>query len=252
MPLLTPQVPNNNTIGSNNAIKDPFQGFDCTLWMLNARGQMVNRGFFTSVQFTFRNATEPYMELAQRVPRYLDGDFQIGWVAQRGMLDTGVLSETMGFRSVTREARISRSPRFNLVLYINAPELNERSPSSPSTSNDNNIYRSAQNNGDSYRRAAQGKIVLLNCKLDTFAMGIQAGQRVVANQWEGLSEGYQEVANQTPNSSDPNSTFATEEASINRTILSENNKSGDGNFKFIIPGATNNGGLSSFYKSNPR
>ena len=251
MPILTPSNENNNTTGSNNGIKDPFQGFDCTLWMLNANGQMVNRGFFTSVQFTFRNATEPYMELSQRVPRYLDGDFQIGWVAQRGMLDTNVLTETMGFSSVTREARVSRSPRFNLVMFINAPELKESTGFQPKFNetkggvvNPNNIYASTQNSADNYRRSAEGKIILLNCKLDTFAMGIQSGQRVVANQWEGLSEGYQVI-----NTTDTNSSFTTEENSLNRTVENKivANGTGGGNFNFNIPGASP-GGLDAFYK----
>lgn len=251
MPILTPTSPtgNNSTAGSNNGIKDPFQGFDATLWMLNANGEMVNRGFFTSVQLTFRNATEPYMEMTQRVPRYLDGDFQIGWVAQRGMLDVGVLEETMGFAAVSREARISRSPRFNLVVYINAPELRENAPAAankgPITTtafnNPNNIYQSTQGqNSSSYIRKSQGKIVLLNCKLDTFAIGIQSGQRVIANQWEGLSEGYQVITS---------GGFATEENSLTRTVLNgaSVNGSGAGNFKFGVPGASPDS-LSDFYK----
>lgn len=248
MPILTPTLQtNNSTTGSNNGIKDPFQGFDATLWMLNANGEMVNRGFFTSVQLTFRNATEPYMEMSQRVPRYLDGDFQIGWVAQRGMLDVGVLEETMGFAAVSREARISRSPRFNLVVYINAPELKEAAPGSANKgtapgaafANPNNIYQSTQASAGNYARKAQGKIVLLNCKLDTFAVGIQSGQRVIANQWEGLSEGYQVITTE--------GSFATEEASLNRTVLNKKNLAGGGNFQFGVPGASPDA-LSSFYK----
>jgi hypothetical protein len=250
MALFTPIVANNNKTGSNNGIKDPLQGFDATLWMLNAQGEMVNRGFFTSVQFTFRNATEPYMELSQRVPRYLDGDFQIGWVAQRGQLDTNVVAETMGFQSVTREQRISRSPRFNLVLFFNAPELREATATkfSRGTPDFNNIYNSSQNASDSYRRSAEGKIILLNCKLDTFALGVQSGQRVIANQWEGLAEGYQVVSGQNAD----NSTFATEESSSNKTVLSEGNLNGGGNFKFQVPGASPDKGLGAFYKTGGR
>lgn len=250
MPILKTKNTSGST-GVNNGIKDPFQGFDCTLWMFDATGQLVNRGFFTSVQFTFRNATEPYMEMSQRVPRYLDGDFQIGWVAQRGMLDTNVLTETMGFPSVTRQARVSRSPRFNLVMFINAPELVD-AEGGTRTNNDqqlnlNNNYASAigNNSGTTVpRRSASGKIVLLNCKLDTFAMGIQSGQRVVANQWEGLAEGYQ-----TYNITDPKgpAALSVEQNSINRVV----------NGRSAAFNTTNNGvsfadsnadGLSYFYR----
>lgn len=182
----------------NNAIRDPFQGHDCTLWMLDAQGNQVNRGAFTSVQLTFRNATEPYMELNQRVPRYLDGDFQIGWVAQKGMVDMLALSETFGFDNVTREARVSRSPRFNLVWYVAAEEL-ELAEAAYGTASRTNKFsldsRYGEVNGRNKAnveigRKAKGKIVLLNCKIDTFAIGVTSGQKVVANQWEGLAEGY--------------------------------------------------------------
>jgi len=243
-----------NTTGStgvNNGIKDPFQGFDCTLWMLDATGNLVNRGFFTSVQFTFRNATEPYMELSQRVPRYLDGDFQIGWVAQRGMLDTNVLTETMGFASVTRQARVSRSPRFNLVMYINAPELAKAEGGGKDyndTLNLTNRYANnvVSNNGTAVPpRSAQGKIVLLNCKLDTFAMGVQSGQRVVANQWEGLSEGYQ-VYNTTDTKG--KGALSVEEASINRVVNGRSAAFTTVGNGVSYGGDDNPDGLSYFYR----
>lgn len=173
----------------NNGIRDPFQGHDCTLWMLNAQGQQVNKGHFTSIQLTFRNATEPYMELNQRVPRYLDGDIQIGWVAQRGMLDLNTLTETFGFQSITREGRVSRGPRFTLVFYVDAVELGQADGAGTNAQLDN-LYGTT-NTGNA--RATKGKIILLNCKLDTFAIGVQSGQKVLANQWEGLAEGYQVV-----------------------------------------------------------
>lgn len=188
----------------NNAIRDPFQGSDCTLWMLDSTGVQVNRGHFTSLQLTFRNATEPYMELNQRIPRYLDGDIQLGWVAQRGMLDLKAIEETLGFASANREGRISRGPRFTLVFYIDAPELvkaetnfsgfqnaTKTAKDVPSDNRRDNIYGNSKSKGNG--RTARGKIILTNCKLDTFAMGAQSGQKVVANQWEGLAEGYDVV-----------------------------------------------------------
>lgn len=198
MPIYRPKDQNAATASVNNGIRDPFQGHDCTLWMLDAQGRQVNRGHFTSVQLTFRNATEPYMELNQRVPRYLDGDIQIGWVAQRGMLDMNALAESFGFSAVTREGRVSRGPRFTLVFYVDAPELVE-AETSLSANPGLAEYRNALDNyyqatgiqqSNTNGRKAAGKITLLNCKLDTYAIGVQSGQKVVANQWEGLAEGY--------------------------------------------------------------
>jgi hypothetical protein len=219
MPVFTTKsTPNttNSAGGVNNAIKDPFQGYDCNVWMLDAAGRLVNRGFFTSVQFTFRNATEPYMEMGQRVPRYLDGDFQIGWVAQRGMLDMATIQETLGFPAVTRSARVGRSPRFTLVFYINAAELASAEDNITAPGDLSRLNNSYGNDPlGSAKRSTKGKIVLLNCKLDTFALGAQSGQKVIANQWEGLAEGYQVIT-----SNDKSATFTNEEKTFQRTFNS--------------------------------
>jgi hypothetical protein len=139
------------------------------------------------------------MEFNQRVPRYLDGDIQIGWVAQRGMLDVDALRESFGFTAITREGRVSRGPRFTLVFYVDAPELVDaeatitarNSKGSDYVNRLDNVYYNSINREAGYKgRKARGKIVLQNCKLDTFAIGVQSGQKVVANQWEGLAEGY--------------------------------------------------------------
>jgi hypothetical protein len=213
MPIYTTKSSTNTTSsagGVNNAIKDPFQGYDANLWMLDAAGKLVNKGFFTSVQYTFRNATEPYMEMGQRVPRYLDGDFQIGWVCQRGMLDVNSIVETLGFPAVTRSARVGRSPRFTLVFYINAQELQDAENRTGNSSANNNLLNNGYGNQGGGTRQTRGKIVLLNCRLDTFAMGAQSGQKVIANQWEGLAEGYQVITSE--------SNFSNEEATYTRTF----------------------------------
>lgn len=181
----------------NNATRDPMQGFDCDVWVLDqATGAQVLLGRFTSIQITVRNSTEPYLEFNNRVARMLDGEFQFGWVMERGQLDVSVIAETFGFSEISRELRVGRSPRFNITFDMNAPELDEynglstANPTSYDRSKTLNQRESVIKKADSgYRRRASGQFILPFCKIDTWTMGAMAGQKVVANRWEGLAEG---------------------------------------------------------------
>ncbi len=203
----------------NNAILDPFQGFDADIWMIDqATGNQLLVGRFTSIQITIRNATEPYMEFNQRMPRYLDGEIQIGWVIERGMLDARILQQTFGMSQMTREMRMNRSPRFQITFEVNAPELDNAAanggakfPFNPAGSKFsagaggdttlgsslgngelafNNRAVGGQSPQESFnQRKGKGQIVLTFAKLDSFTMGAQAGRSVIANRWEGLAEG---------------------------------------------------------------
>jgi len=190
----------------NNAILDPLQGFDADVYVVDqATGAYLLVGRFVSIQVTIRNATEPYMEFNQRVPRFLDGEFQIGWVLERGHLEHRVLEYTFGINTISRELRLNRSPRFQITFQILAPELDEDpqgysgllNNSNPVGDNDTVI-----GNGEIYfarkgakyqRRRASGQYVLTFCKVDSFSMGAMAGRSVIANRWEGLAEGIQQV-----------------------------------------------------------
>jgi hypothetical protein len=194
----------------NNAMLDPIQGFDVDVWAADqATGEYRLAGRFTSLQVTVRNATEPYLEFNQRSPRYLDGEFQIGWVLERGMLDSRVLEQTFGFSSITRELRLSRSPRMQIMFEFNAPELDQVSrggaTDNQETRNDTagtfgngelNASSLANNQNlstDDFRRLASGKYMLSFCKVDSFTFGATAGRSVVANRWEGLAENIEMV-----------------------------------------------------------
>jgi hypothetical protein len=172
----------------NNAILDPFQGFDIDVFVQDqATGVQVLAGSFTSFQFTMRNATEPYLELNQRVPRLLDGVFQFGWVLERGCLDVRFVEQTFGFRSIGRELRVNRSPRFQITLEMNAPELDgnpiDGSVAYVKAGTDNDAGASGST------RMAKGRIRLVYAKTDALTFGAMAGGSVVANRWEGLCEG---------------------------------------------------------------
>lgn len=201
----------------DNAILDPMQGFDADVWVIDqATGKYILVGRFTSVQITVRNATEPYLEFNQRIPRYLDGEIQIGWQLERGLLDTRVLEQTFGFSQMTRELRINRGSRFQLTFELNAPELQNTPGTLINAGNsigNGEISFNGQvgapatyaapdgltKNGGSPRnqmyndRVSTGQYMLTYCKIDSFTMGAQAGRSVIANRWEGLAEGIQYV-----------------------------------------------------------
>lgn len=187
----------------NNAILDPMQGFDADVWVIDqATGNYNLVGRFTSIQFTVRNATEPYLELNQRVPRLLDGEFQFGWVIERGMLDARVLEQTFGYNAITRELRNNRNVRFQISFSVAAPELQtagrvvtDSTLDFGSRGNGTNITGQSDiiSNSTYSSRTAVGEYVLTFCKVDSFTLGINAGRNVIANRWEGMCEGIEYV-----------------------------------------------------------
>jgi len=173
----------NNQFSSvvNNAGLDPLQGFDADVWVLDqGTGNYNLVGRFTSIQIVVRNATEPYMEYNQRFPRHLDGDIQIGWVMERGQLDARVFEQTFGLRSMGRELRINRMPRFQITFQLKADELHNRGITEATTTAADSNYNI---------RKANSELILSMCKVDTFTMGSTAGRQVIANRWEGMAEG---------------------------------------------------------------
>lgn len=190
-------------VAINNAILDPLQGFDADVWILDqATGNNILVGRFTSFQLTVRNSTEPYLELNQRIPRYLDGEIQIGWVCERGLLDARILEQTFGFSSLSRELRLNRQPRFNITLQLNAKELDSNSGGNQVEELKQGVlgngeliigtedqYKGGDPRNNYAKRKSTGELQLQYCKLDSFTMGVMAGRSVIANRWEGLAEG---------------------------------------------------------------
>jgi len=170
-----------NKAALNNADLDPIQGFDADVFVVDqATGNLTLLGRFVSVQVTVQNDLKPYVELNQRVPRYLDGLMRIGFVLERGMLDARVLAQTFGYNAITREQRINRMPRFQITFSSGAPDLNNSQGL-----NGRDVYENA--NGG--QRNTNGDIVLTYCAVNTFQMGAQAGGEIIANRWEGMAEG---------------------------------------------------------------
>jgi hypothetical protein len=186
----------------NNALLDPFQGHDADVYVLDqGSGKYILVGRFTSIQLTIRSATEAYLELNQKAPRYLDGEIMIGWVMERGQLDTRVLEQTFGFRALTRNLRVERFPRFQIHVKIDAPSLSKTGGVDGGSDRGlfNGVDDDTEGSGFSgaatpfQRRKAVGELVLTMCKVDTFTMGIAAGKNVIANRWEGVAEGIEQI-----------------------------------------------------------
>lgn len=175
---------------------DPLQGQDVQVFVSTASGAQILVGSFTSILVRFVNVTETYIELNQRVPRHLDGEINIVWQLERGMLNMNVLQDTFGFFQVNGQAygidrsqKVPRARRFN-ISFASTVSPDDFLPGEFAGGQNGMMMAMAGN-------AGLGNVPpfktyhLLGCKVDTFSFGATAGRSVVANQWQGTAEGYQ-------------------------------------------------------------
>jgi hypothetical protein len=202
----------------NNIGLDPIQGFDIAAWMQDsASGQIALFGDFQSITLTIRDSTETYLPLGTRFPVYLNGEIQIAFVIEQGLVDMNFMQRTFGVQNMVREQLVTRGPRFQLTFDANAYELakNYQSIAANGGKTDPIIdYRTGGTvfnqivggsnasfvskvdpenaNSGSYKSAvplAQGRYELQRCKIDSLSVGIMPGRRVIAQRWEGVAEG---------------------------------------------------------------
>lgn len=187
---------------------DPIQGYDVGVWVRDAQNpsSQLLLGQFTSIVVTIRNATEAYMEFGQRYPRYLDGEMQIAFVMEKGLLDLNAFQETFGFKRVSRDKRFGRSPRLTVTFTVDPVDAAalETSPASDPL----------QNWGGA-RRDATGRFVLEQCKIDSWHFAATAGRQVVATQWQGVAEGFSAIPGDFTTSTD----LQTPESGANGTTI---------------------------------
>lgn len=175
---------------------DPIQGFDVGVFAYDmATGRRVLFGQFTSFVLTIRNATESYIEFGQRIGRMLDGEYQMAWVAEKGMLDFKVIQQSFGFHALDRRRRPGRSPRFRISFSCDSVDQAalEGVTDDGGTGVITQDLSYVPGQGDSpagWARSANAVITLLQCKLDSWHMAASAGRSVTANQWQGVCEGY--------------------------------------------------------------
>ena len=200
----------------NNIGLDPIQGFDIAAWMQDsASGQLALFGDFQSITLTIRDSTETYLPLGTRFPVYLNGEIQIAFVIEQGLVDMNFMQRTFGVQNMVREQLVTRGPRFQLTFDANAYELNknyldvaQKNGSTQSEinyrtggttfnqivggSNDRFVESNLVGSNSSYTSQvplAQGRYELQRCKIDSLSVGIMPGRRVIAQRWEGVAEG---------------------------------------------------------------
>lgn len=166
----------------NNGRLQPLQGMDTIVYIQDqSNGKLIQFGEFTGFQYTIRNATEPYLPLGHRTLTLLDGEIQIGWVAEQGKINLDALPQIMGYNFIGPTVRIGRSPRFQIVVEYRANELDQKVIRNQAVLLDGDADAT---------RAAIGRYVFSFCKVDAFTSGAMAGRTVIADRIEGLAEGW--------------------------------------------------------------
>lgn len=197
----------------NNAGIDPMQGFDFECWAQDSHnGSVAFFGRFQSLTLSVRDATETYLELGQRIPIYLNGEIQIAWVLEQGLVDMAFVTRTFGVNNIRRDQLITRGPRFHIAFDANAAERrgttaeNRSSEAEGANEKASGLFngslaqrlggRNARSGfGDIFTDAkgrsasSEGRYELMRCKVDSVSLGIMPGRRVAAVRWEGVSEG---------------------------------------------------------------
>jgi len=162
----------------SNNILDPIQGFDVDV-SITAIGGPILVGRFTSILVRVVNVTETYLELNQRIPRHLDGEVNIVWQCERGMLNTKVLQDTFGFfdsNSISRNNKIKRARRFTITFKVGVEKADF-------------VDDQMANQHGQVRSGGPTSYMLQFCKVDTMSFGATSGRNIVANQWQGTAEG---------------------------------------------------------------
>ena len=180
----------------NNATLDPLAGYDVEVWCTDLNtGKILDVGQFQSCTLTVRNATETYLPLGTRMPRYYDGEIQIAWVLERGKLSTDYLDAWFGTSDISADQYLSRGPRFQITIDFNAVALANNVNGTTYVINSQqkestNFFKSGDTSDFLIKeRSAKGQLHLTRCKLDSMSTGIMPGRRIIADRWEGVAEG---------------------------------------------------------------
>jgi len=192
----------------NNTGLDPLQGFDFHVWVQDVcTGKVAWFGLFQSLTLSIRDATETYLELGQRIPIHLNGEIQVAWVLEQGLVDIGFIERTFGVSQLRRDMYITRGPRFQISFDAYAGELesfHQANTPGDLERNSNVGYRQGADeyftfapesyagnsaSGYKHRAMAEGRYDILRAKVDSVSLGIMPGRRVAAVRWEGVAEG---------------------------------------------------------------
>lgn len=178
-------------------------------------GRVAFFGRFQSLTVSIRDATETYLELGQRIPIYLNGEIQIAWVLEQGLVDMAFIVKTFGIENIRRDQVIARGPRFHIGFDANAADkvssdVQSKAPTRAElqattgvrafgadnrvnalfNKSEYTLKDSKLSNASKYDSPQnQGRYEMMRCKVDSVSLGVMPGRRVAAVRWEGVSEG---------------------------------------------------------------
>lgn len=156
---------------------DPIQGYDVGVFVQDSgRGHKdILLGQFTSIQIRVIVAAEPYKCVGYEIPVYLDGEKQITFVLDKGLLDVNVFRETFGFKTYSWLNRYIRSPRFKITFAIDPVDFAV-------------MDEVTKAYGQQIQRTPSGRFVLEMAKVNEWGIGSEGGKKVVVTQWQGVAQ----------------------------------------------------------------
>lgn len=166
---------------------DPIQGYDVGVFVtdLGSKAEVL-LGQFTSIEVAIKAAAEPYKAIGYNIPIYLDGEIQINFTLEKGLLDINVLEETLGFSKFSYKNSYFRTPRLEIKFMVDpvdAYALGEPTRGVFGYSN-----QKSKENIDVSKRVPAGQFVLRYAKIEDWMLGSRAGKQVVVTQWRGVAQ----------------------------------------------------------------
>lgn len=136
-----------------------IQGYDASVLITGPEGPELV-GDYQEVEFSIKEDTEEYLELGERIPAILDGEIKIEGKLKRGHMLLDIIRRIWGQSALKRGTRIPPSPRFTIIVNINAPE-----------------------------KGFVGRYRLLNCKISDLGLKLKAGKDIMEEDIDFKAEG---------------------------------------------------------------
>lgn len=136
-----------------------IQGYDASVLITGPQGPELV-GDYQEAEFSIKEDTEEYLELGERIPAILDGEIKIEGKLKRGHMLLDIIKRIWGQSSLKRGSRVPPSPRFTIIVNINAPE-----------------------------KGFVGRYRLLNCKISDLGLKLKAGKDIMEEDIDFKAEG---------------------------------------------------------------
>jgi len=136
-----------------------IQGYDASVLITGPQGPELV-GDYQEAEFSIKEDTEEYLELGERIPAILDGEIKIEGKLKRGHILLDIIKRVWGQASLKRGSRIPPSPRFTIIVNINASE-----------------------------KGFVGRYRLLNCKISDLGLKLKAGKDIMEEDIDFKAEG---------------------------------------------------------------